>query len=148
MASSVATPLERSFGRIAGVTEMTSTSQLGAMNITLQLDLDRNIDGGIPDVQAAINAAAGSLPAGTAKPSRYRKINPSDAPILDIDLTSKTIPRSVLYDIADSNIGQKVSQVDGWASEHCRGLQPAVRVDLNPLALAHDQIGLSQVRAA
>ncbi len=149
MASSVATPLERSFGRIAGVTEMTSTSQLGAMNITLQLDLDRNIDAASRDVQAAINAAAGSLPAGLPSLPRYRKINPSDAPIIDIDLTSKTIPRSVLYDIADSNIGQKISQVDGVGQVNIAGAsKPAVRVDLNPLALAHYQIGLAQVRLA
>ena len=149
MASSVATPLERSFGRIAGVTEMTSSSQLGSTNITLQLDLDRNIDAAARDVQAAINAAAGQLPAGLPSLPRYRKTNPTDAPVLDVDLTSKTIPRSRLYDIADSNIAQKISQVDGVGLVSVvGGTKPAVRVDLNPLALAHYQIGLAQVGLA
>jgi multidrug efflux pump len=149
MASSVATPLERFFGRIAGVTEMTSTSQLGATNITLQLDLDRNIDAAARDVQAAINAAAGQLPAGLPSLPRYRKTNPTDAPILDVDLTSTTVPRSRLYDIADSNVSQKISQVDGVGQVLVVGAsRPAIRVDLNPLALAHYQIGLAQVRLA
>ena len=147
MASSIATPLERSFGRIAGVTEMTSTSQLSSTGITLQLDLDRNIDAAARDVQAAINAAAGQLPAGLPSLPRYRKTNPTDAPILDVDLTSNTIPRSILFDIADSNVSQKISQVDGVGQVLIVGsARPAVRVDLNPLALAHYQIGLAQVR--
>jgi multidrug efflux pump len=149
MASSVATPLERFFGRIAGITEMTSTSQLGATNITLQLDLDRNIDAAARDVQAAINAAAGQLPAGLPSLPRYRKTNPTDAPILDVDLTSTTVPRSRLFDIADSNVSQKISQVDGVGQVLVVGAsRPAIRVDLNPLALAHYQIGLPQVRLA
>ena len=149
MASSVATPLERSFGRIAGVTEMTSTSQLGATNITLQLDLDRNIDAAARDVQAAINAAAGQLPIGMPSLPRYRKANPTDAPILDVDLTSATISRSRLFDIADSNVSQKISQVNGVGQVLVVGAsRPAVRVDLNPLALAQYQIGLAQVRLA
>ena len=149
MASSIATPLERSFGRIAGVTEMTSTSQLGSTSITLQLDLDRNIDAAARDVQAAINAAAGQLPAGLPSLPRYRKTNPTDAPILDVDLTSNTIPRSILFDIADSNVSQKISQVDGVGQVLVVGAaRPAVRVDLNPLALAHYHIGLAQVRLA
>jgi multidrug efflux pump len=149
MASSVATPLERSFGRIAGVTEMTSTSQLGATNITLQLDLDRNIDAAARDVQAAINAAAGQLPAGMPSLPRYRKTNPTDAPILDVDLTSSTVPRSKLFDIADSNISQKLSQIEGVGQVLIVGAsKPAVRVDLNPLALANYHIGLTQVRLA
>ena len=149
MASSVATPLERFFGRIAGVTEMTSTSQLGSTNLTLQLDLDRNIDAAARDVQAAINAAAGQLPAGLPSLPRYRKTNPTDAPILDVDLTSNTVPRSRLFDIADSNVSQKISQVDGVGQVLVVGAsRPAIRVDLNPLALAHYQIGLPQVRLA
>jgi multidrug efflux pump len=149
MASSVATPLERSFGRIAGVTEMTSSSQLGTTNITLQLDLDRNIDAASRDVQAAINTAAGNLPPGMPSLPRYRKTNPADSPVLDVDLTSTTIPRSRLYDIADSIVAQKISQVDGVGFVNVVGAaKPAVRVDLNPLALAHYRIGLGQIRRA
>ena len=128
---------------------MTSSSQLGTTNVTLQLDLDRDIDGAARDVQAAINAAAGQLPSGLPSLPHYHKLNPSDAPILDVDLTSKLTPRSRLYDIADSNIGQKISQVDGVGQVNVVGAaRPAVRVDLNPLALAHYRIGLAQVRAA
>jgi hydrophobe/amphiphile efflux-1 (HAE1) family protein len=149
MASSVATPLERSFGRIAGVTEMTSSSQLGATNITLQLDLDRDINAASRDVQAAINAAAGQLPSTLPSPPRYRLTNPTDAPIIILSLTSDVIPRSHLYDMADSILAQKLSQVDGVGLVFVGGgAKPAVRVDLNPLALAHYQIGLAQVRLA
>jgi len=149
MASSVATPLERSFGRIAGVTEMTSTSQLGATNITLQLDLDRDINAAARDVQAAINAAAGQLPTTLPSLPRYRETNPTDAPIMIFGLTSATIPRSRLYDVADTILAQKLSQVDGVGLVYVGGgAKPAVRVDLNPLALAHYQIGLAQVRLA
>jgi multidrug efflux pump len=149
MASSVATPLERSFGRIAGVTEMTSTSQLGSTNITLQLDLDRDINAAARDVQAAINAAAGQLPSNLPSLPRYRETNPTDAPILILGLTSETVPRSFLYDIADSVLSQKISQVAGVGQVFIGGgAKPAVRVDLNPLALAHYKIGLAQVRLA
>jgi multidrug efflux pump len=113
MASSVATPLERSFGRIAGVTEMTSSSQLGATAITIQFDLDRNIDAASRDVQAAINAAAGQLPANLPSLPRWRQANPADAPIMVFALTSNTVPRTQLYDIADSILSQKISQVSG-----------------------------------
>src|SRR6266849_10241087 len=113
MASSVATPLERSFGRIAGITEMTSSSQLGATNIVLQLDLDRDIDAAARDVQAAINAAAGQLPTTLPSLPRYRKTNPTDAPIVIFALTSNTVPRSRLYDLSDTILAQKLSQVDG-----------------------------------
>src|SRR5579862_6293371 len=113
MASSVATPLERSFGRIAGVTEMTSSSQLGSTGITLQLDLDRDIDAAARDVQAAINAAAGQLPSGLPSLPGYYKANPTDAPIMILSLTSTVFPRSRLYDIADSILAQKIAQVNG-----------------------------------
>src|SRR5579862_7236465 len=113
MASAVATPLERQFGRIAGITEMTSTSALGSTNITLQFDLGRNIDAAGRDVQAAINASAGQLPTGLPSLPNYRKTNPSDAPIMFLSLTSPTVPLSRLYDVADSIIAQKVSQVSG-----------------------------------
>src|SRR5579864_1823451 len=108
MASSVATPLERSFGRIAGVTEMTSSSQLGSTNITLQFDLNRDINAAARDVQAAINAAAGQLPTNLPSLPHYREANPADAPILMLGLTSRTIPPSRLYDISDSILAQKI----------------------------------------
>jgi multidrug efflux pump len=149
MASSVATPLERQFGRIAGITEMTSTSQLGSTGITLQFDLDRDINAASRDVQAAINAAAGQLPAGLPSLPTYRRINPSDPDIMDLAVFSDTIPRSRLYDLCDSIIGQKLSQVDGVGQVGISGgAKPAVRVDLNPNALAHYGIGLEEVRAA
>src|SRR5579862_705172 len=149
MASSVATPLERSFGRIAGVTEMTSSSQLGSTNITLQFDLNRDINAAARDVQAAINGAAGYLPANLPALPHYRETNPTDAPIMFLALTSNTIPRSRLYDLANSIVGQKVSQVNGVGLVNIGGgASPAVRVDLNPLALADYRIGLEDVRLA
>src|SRR6266852_1152325 len=149
MASSVATPLERQFGRIAGITEMTSTSQLGASYITLQFDLDRDINAASRDVQAAINSAAGQLPAGLPSLPNYRRINPADSPIMDMALFSDTIPRSHLYDLCDSILGQKLAQIDGVGQVSISGgAKPAVRVDLNPNALAHYGIGLEEVRAA
>src|SRR6185437_3271020 len=112
MASSVATPLERQFGRIAAVTEMTSTSGLGSTNVVLQFDLSRDIDGAARDVQAAINAARGELPANLPNNPRYRKVNPADAPILILALTSDSLPPSQMYDAADSLLAQKLSQVE------------------------------------
>src|SRR6266849_1668947 len=149
MASSVATPLERQFGRIAGITEMTSTSQLGSSYVTLQFDLDRDINAASRDVQAAINAAAGQLPAGMPSRPGYRRSNPADSPIMDLALFSDTIPRSHLYDLCDSILGQKLAQIDGVGQVSISGgAKPAVRVDLNPNALAHYGIGLEEVRAA
>ena len=149
MASSVATPLERQFGRIAGITEMTSTSQLGSTYITLQFDLDRDINAASRDVQAAINAAAGQLPAGLPSLPNYRRINPADSPIMDMALFSDTIPRSHLYDLCDSVLGQKLAQINGVGQVSISGgAKPAVRVDLNPNALAHYGIGLEEMRAA
>src|SRR3984885_13496818 len=149
MASSVATPLERSFGRIAGVTEMTSSSQLGSTGIVLQLDLDRDINAAARDVQSAINAAAGQLPTNLPSLPAYYKANPTDAPIMILALTSNTIPRSHLYDIADSILAQKIAQVNGVGQVFIGGgAKPAVRVDLNPLALAHYHLSLAQVRMA
>src|SRR5580765_466965 len=112
IASSVATPLERQFGRIAGVTQMTSTSQLGTTGIVLQFDLDRDINAASRDVQAAINAAAGQLPANLPSLPTYRRINPAEVDILDLAIFSDTIPRSHLYDLCDSILGQKLAQVD------------------------------------
>src|ERR1700726_333596 len=149
MASSVATPLERQFGRIAGITEMTSSSQLGSTGITLQFDLDRDINAASRDVQAAINAAAGQLPAGLPSLPTYRRINPADSPIMDMALFSDTIPRSHLYDLCDSVLGQKLAQIDGVGQVSISGgAKPAVRVDVNPNALAHYGIGLEEVRTA
>src|SRR5438067_915329 len=113
MASSVATPLERQFGRIAGVNQMTSTSQYGSTNISLQFDLNRNIDAAARDVQAAINAALGQLPANLPTRPFWRKSNPADAPILILALTSESIPLPKMYDAADSILAQKVAQVPG-----------------------------------
>src|ERR1700687_5790247 len=149
MASSVATPLERQFGRIAGVTQMTSTSQLGTTGITLQFDLDRDINAASRDVQAAINAAAGQLPPGLPSLPTYRRINPAEVDILDLAVSSDTVPRGRLYDLCDSFLAQKISQVDGVGQVRISGgAKPAVRVDLNPNALAHYGIGLEEVRAA
>jgi len=149
VASSLATPLERQFGRIAGVTQMTSASQLGNTGITLQFDLDRDINAASRDVQAAINAAAGQLPAGLPQLPWYRKINPSETDILDLSLSSDTIPRSHLYDLSDSILAQKISQVDGVGQVNTYGgAKPAVRVDVNPNALAHYGISLEEVRTA
>jgi multidrug efflux pump len=147
MASAVATPLERQFGRIAGVTEMTSTSGLGSTNIVLQFDLSRNIDGAARDVQAAINAARGQLPAGLPNNPTYRKVNPADAPILILALTSDSFQVSQMYDAADSILAQKLAQVEGVGQVTVGGgAKPAVRVELNPRALESFKIGLDQVR--
>ena len=149
VASSLATPLERQFGRVAGVTQMTSASQLGNTGITLQFDLDRDINAASRDVQAAINAAAGQLPAGLPNLPWYRKINPSETDILDLAIYSDTIPRSHLYDLSDSILAQKISQVDGVGQVNTYGgAKPAVRVDVNPNALAHYGISLEEVRIA
>ncbi len=147
MASSVATPLERQFSRIAGVTEMTSTSSLGSTNITLQFDLDRNIDAAARDVQAAINAARGDLPANLPSNPSYRKVNPADAPILMLSLTSNVVPREKMYDLASSVLQQKLSQVPGVGQVFVwGGALPAVRVDVDPAALNSHGLSLEDVR--
>ena len=147
MASSVAAPLERQFARIAGVTEMTSTSTLGSTNVTLQFELSRNIDGAARDVQAAINAARGDLPAILPSNPRYRKVNPADAPVLILALTSDIASRGKMYDAASSILQQKLSQVEGVGQVSVGGGSlPAVRVDLNPAALNRYGIGLGDVR--
>src|SRR5229473_6570739 len=149
MASAVATPLERQFGRIAGVTQMTSTSQLGSCNVTLQFDLSRNIDAAARDVQAAINAARGQLPADLPGQPTYRKVNPADAPILLLGLTSSNIPPPQIYDAADSILAQRLSQVEGVGQVSVQGsARPAVRVDVNPTALNSYGISLETVRTA
>ena len=148
MASAVATPLERQFGRIAGVTEMTSTSLLGASTVVLQFDLNRNIDAAARDVQAAINAARSQLPPNLPNNPTYRKVNPADAPIMILALTSDTLPVGKLYDAADSILAQKLSQVDGVRQVFVGGgAKPAVRVQVDPGQLSSLGYGLEDVRA-
>ena len=149
MASAVATPLERQFGRIAGVNQMTSSSQMGSTGITLQFDLNRNIDAAGRDVQAAINAARSQLPANLPSNPRYRKVNPADAPILILALTSNLITVPNMYDAADSILAQKLSQVDGVGQVFVGGAaHPAVRAELNPTLLNKLGVGLDTVRLA
>src|SRR5690348_7602694 len=149
MASSVATPLERQFGRIAGITQMTSVSSLGSSNITLQFDLNRNIDAAARDVQAAINAARGNLPTNLPSNPNYRKVNPADAPVMIIALTSDTVPLPRMYDAADSILAQKLSQVPGVGQVVVGGgARPAVRIEANPTTLSKYGIGLETVRTA
>jgi multidrug efflux pump len=148
MASSVATPLERQFGRIAGISEMTSGSNLGQTQVALQFDLNRNIDAAARDVQAAINAARGQLPVMPSNPN-IRKVNPSDQPILILALTSDSVQRSKMYDLADSVLAQKLAQVSGVGQVNVTGSsKPAVRVQVNPGALSKYDIGWDQVRNA
>jgi len=147
MATSVAAPLEHQFARIAGVTEMTSSSSLGQATITLQFELSRDIDGAARDVQAAIMAASGDLPANLPIKPTYRKINPADAPILILSLTSDIVSRGRMYDVASSILQQKLSQIDGVGQVYVGGGSlPAVRIDLNPTALNKYGIGLGDVR--
>src|SRR6202022_4161700 len=149
MASAVATPLERQFGRIAGINQMTSTSQLGSTSIVLQFDLSRNIDGAARDVQAAINAARSQLPANLPSNPSYRKANPADAPILILALTSDTVPVPRMYDSADSILAQKLAQVQGVGTVFVGGAaQPAVRAEANPTLLNKLGVGLDTVRNA
>src|SRR5579864_3117774 len=146
MAASVATPLEKQFTRIAGVTEMTSRSSVGSANVTLQFDLSRDINGAARDVQAAINSAAGFLPANLPSLPRYRKINPADQPILLMTLESDVVPRPQLYDIASSVFAQKLAQVEGVGQVNVGGSSlPAVRVEVNPQPLSRYNVGLDQI---
>ncbi len=149
MASAVATPLERQFGRIAGVNQMTSTSGLGTASVILQFDLNRNIDAAARDVQASINAARSQLPSYLPQNPGYRKANPADAPILILTLTSDIVPKPEIYDMADSILAQKIAQIEGVGQVFVGGTsQPAVRVELNPMLLANTGIGLEAVRTA
>ena len=149
MASAVAMPLERQFGRIAGVTDMTSTSALGSTSIVLQFDLSRNIDAAARDVQAAINAARGQLPTNLPNNPNYRKVNPADAPILILALTSDTLDTSRMYDAASSILQQKLAQVEGIGQVIVGGSSlPGVRVELDPTVLNKYGIGLGEVRSA
>jgi multidrug efflux pump len=147
MASAVATPLERQFSRIASVTEMTSSSSLGSTSVTMQFDLNRNIDGAARDVQAAINAARGYLPSNLPNNPTYRKLNPADSPIFMLALTSDVLSKSQMYDAASSILAQKLAQVSGVGQVFVGGgALSAVRIELNPTKLNKYGIGLEQVR--
>jgi multidrug efflux pump len=149
MAATVAAPLERRLGEIAGVTEMTSTSALGVSNITIQFDLSRNIDGAARDVQSALNAALTDLPSDLPTLPIFRKVNPSAAPILILALTSKTMTASAIYDVADSVIAQRMSQVEGVAEVTVSGAdQPAIRLRVDPTQLAAMGVSPDDVRTA
>ena len=147
MAATVATPLERALGRIAGITEMTSSSSLGSTQITLQFDLDRDINGACRDVQAAINAAASMLPSNMPNRPSYRRDNPADSPIMILALTSESLSRGQMYDVASTILAQKISQIPGIGQVQIGGAAlPAVRVELNPNALSKYGVGLEDVR--
>ena len=149
MASAVAAPLERRFGRIAGLSEITSTSSLGATSLTLQFDLDRDVDAAARDVQAAINAAGGDLPPNLPTRPRFQKVNPADAPVLILSLTSETLPLAQVFDAATSILAQKIAQVSGVGQVFVGGgQQPAVRVQADPEALAGVGLTLADVRTA
>jgi multidrug efflux pump len=148
MASSVATPLERQFGHIAGVTEMTSASSLGSTSVTIQFDLSRDIDGAARDVEAAINAARSYLPANLPGNPTYRKVNPADAPIMILGLTSDKYGPDKLYDVASTIIEQKLSQIQGVGQVNAGGgALPAVRVDANPTQLASYGLTLANLQS-
>ncbi|WP_089409331.1 efflux RND transporter permease subunit [Granulicella rosea] len=149
MASAVATPLERQFGRIAGINQMTSSSAQGFASISMQFDLSRPIDGAARDVQAAINAARSQLPANMPSNPTYRKVNPADSPILIIGLQSDTMTPAQLYDLADSVLAQKFAQIDGVGQVSTGGSsKPSVRIEANPMQLSSYGLGLEAVRAA
>jgi hydrophobe/amphiphile efflux-1 (HAE1) family protein len=146
-ASSLAAPLERRFAQIAGVSEITSVSSLGGSSITIQFDLNRDINGAARDVQSAIDAASGELPSGLPQPPSYRKANPSDAPIMVLAMTSDTQPLSEVYNLADQIIGQRISQLDGVSQVIIGGgANSAVRVQINPVALASMGLSLEDIR--
>jgi multidrug efflux pump len=149
MASAVATPLERQFGRIAGVNQMTSSSSLGSASVTLQFDINRDIDAAARDVQASINAARSQLPSYLPQNPNYRKANPAEAPILILTLTSDVMSKPQIYDMADSILAQKIAQIQGVGQCFVGGsAQPAVRVELNPMQLGSNGVGLDAVRTA
>ncbi|MGX7741163.1 multidrug efflux RND transporter permease subunit [Rhodopseudomonas parapalustris] len=148
MASSVATPLERQLAQIPGVSQMTSTSSLGSTAVTIQFDLNRNIDAAANDVQAAINAAGGQLPKNLPNPPTYRKVNPADAPILILSATSDTLPLTTVSDNADAKIAQQISQISGVAQVFIGGQQkPAIRIQVDPAKLMAKGLSLEEVRS-
>jgi hydrophobic/amphiphilic exporter-1 (mainly G- bacteria), HAE1 family len=148
VASTIAAPLERRLGQISGVSEITSVSTLGGTGITVQFNLDRNVDGAARDVQAAINASAGDLPINLPAPPTYRKVNPADAPIMILAMTSELLPPSQVYDYADTIIAQRLSQVEGVSQVIISGAaKDAIRVQVNPAALASARLSMEDVRA-
>src|SRR5437762_430081 len=148
MASAVTTPLERQFGQMPGLAQMTSISSFGSSQVTLQFELDRNIDAAEQDVQAAINAASNLLPRTLPTPPTYSKSNPADVPILTLSVSSETIPLDQVDDYTDSILAQKISQVSGVGLVTLNGGQkPAVRIQVDPAALAGTDLDLEQVRA-
>jgi hydrophobe/amphiphile efflux-1 (HAE1) family protein len=149
MASSVATPLERQFAQIAGITQMTSVSGVGTTTITIQFDLGRSVDVAAQDVQAAINAATGDLPKNLPTPPTYRKTNPADAPIMILAVASDTMPISAVSDLSDNILAQQISQIEGVALVLVAGAQkPAVRVQVNPTAIASRRVSFEDIRGA
>src|SRR4051812_33885406 len=149
IASSVTAPLERQFGQVPGLSQMTSTSSFGSSVITLQFTLDQNIDIAEQEVQAAINAATTYLPRDLPNPPIYSKVNPADSPILTLALTSETLPLSKIQDLADTALAQKISQVTGVGLVSISGGQkPAVRIQANPTALASYDMSLEDLRTA
>ncbi|MGO9758528.1 MAG: efflux RND transporter permease subunit, partial [Roseiarcus sp.] len=148
MASSVAQPLERQIAQIPGVSQMTSTSQLGATAISVQFDLDRNIDAAANDIQAAINAASGYLPKDLPSPPTYRKVNPSDAPILIMSVNSDVAPVTQVDDVTENILAQQISQIRGVSLVRVGGQQtPAIRVQIDPAKLVEKNLQLEDVRA-
>lgn len=147
MAATVAAPLERRLGEIAGVSELTSTSSQGSANVTVQFDLNRDIEGAARDVMAAINASGSDLPVDLPTPPTYRKVNPADAPILILAVSSTTLPSGKLYDACDSILSQRISQIEGVAQVTLGGAdKPAVRVQVNPTLLSATGLGMEDVR--
>src|SRR5450755_818648 len=149
MAASVASPLERQFGQIPGITQLTSTSALNSASITVQFDLNRNIDLAAQDVQAAITAASKTLPQTMTAPPTYKKLNPADAPILILSAQSDTLPITVVDEYADSFLAQQISQVTGVALVSLGGEQrPAIRIQVDPAKLAARGLMLEEIRGA
>ena len=147
MASSVAQPLERQLAQIPGIAQMTSTSSLGSTAVTIQFDLNRNIDGAANDIQGAINAASGQLPKNLPSPPTYRKVNPADSPILLLSATSDTLPLIRVSDAVDAQLGQQISQISGVAQVFIGGQQkPAIRVQIDPAKLVAKGLQLEDVR--
>jgi len=147
MAAAVAQPLERQFGQVSGITQMTSTSTLGATSVTLQFELNRDIDAAAQDVQAAISAAGRQLPNGLPAPPSYRKVNPADSPILVMGVHSDSLPLTVVDDYADTILAQQISQISGVSQVSIGGEQkPAVRVQIDPAKLAAKGLTLEDVR--
>jgi hydrophobic/amphiphilic exporter-1 (mainly G- bacteria), HAE1 family len=148
MATSVAQPLERQFAQIPGIAQMTSTSYLGTASVTIQFDLNRNIDGAANDVQGAINAASGQLPKNLPSPPTYRKVNPADAPILILSATSETLPLTTVSDAVDAQLAQQISQISGVAQVFIAGQQkPSIRVQVDPAKLVAKGLSLEDVRS-